>query len=743
MRRIKGIIVALCLFPATPVAWGGEVTGFVLVNADTDRDVRPLKDGATLDPVTDGESLSIRADVSGAVGSVRFDVDGRTVRIESTAPFAVGGDSRGDYAPWPIDPGRHTLTATPYAEAGGRGDAGKAMRITFTVAGRVPGAPPRRTKATPEKPRTEASATPVPPAVTLKPGTVAVSGELKRWHKVTLSFAGPAASETAEPNPFTDYRLNVTFRHGDTTMVVPGYYAADGRAADTGAAAGNVWRAHLSPPATGTWTWTASFRKGPNVAVAEAADAGAGAGHFDGSRGSFTIAPTDKTGRDHRGKGLLQYVGRRYLRFAGSGGYFLKQGADAPENFLAYADFDGDFKSDGQKDNFIKTWAPHVRDWRPGDPTWAGGKGKGIIGAVNYLASEGINAISFLTLNIGGDDRNVFPYRTYHERTRMDVSRLAQWEIVLEHMDRRGIYLHFKTQETENELLLDGGDLGSRRKLYYRELIARFAHHPALNWNLGEEINNASTRQKQSWAQYFHDHDPYRHPIVIHNGHPHYDLLGAESKLTGFSLQTNRPDFRRVHDRVADYINRSVKAGKPWVVACDEPGDASHALVPDEDDPAHDNARSNGLWGCLMAGGAGNEWYFGYKHAHSDLTCEDWRSRDLWWDQCRAALAFFNTYLPFWEMTSCDDLTGGKGSYGFAKRGEIYVVYTRSGAGAKLDLTGVKGAFEVKWYDPRKGGKLQDGSVRGVAGGGVRDLGKAPGQAGGDWAILVRRPSAR
>ena len=70
-----------------------------------------------------------------------------------------------------------------------------------------------------------------------------------------------------------------------------------------------------------------------------------------------------------------------------------------------------------------------------------------------------------------------------------------------------------------------------------------------------------------------------------------------------------------------------------------------------------------------MAGGAGNEWYFGYKHAHSDLTCEDWRSRDLWWDQCRIALAFFEKHLPFWEMASDDGKTAAKDDYCFSKPG--------------------------------------------------------------------------
>ena len=737
--RWAGTALVCCCAAATAAA-AGEVTRLTLIDASTDKAIRALSDGETIDLAKDGDRLNVRADVAGEVGSVRFAVDGKVVRTESTAPFALAGDRNGDYAAWDIGPGRHTLTATPYARPNGQGAAGKPLRLTVTVAGK-PGTSARR-PAPKRKPRAVEA---VAPAITMPPGTVKVAGEPKTWHKISLSFGGPAASETADPNPFTHYRLDVAFRLGEAVYRVPGYYAADGDAANTGAAAGNVWRAHFCPDKPGTWAWTASFRKGPNVAMSDEPDAGESAGPPDGATGTLTIAPTDKTGRDHRGKGRLQYVGQRYLRFAGSGDYFLKQGADAPENFLAYADFDGDFKSDGEKDNLVKTWEPHVRDWRPGDPTWRDGKGKGMIGAVNYLASEGMNVISFLTLNIGGDDRNVFPYLTYDEWLRMDVSRLGQWEIVFEHMDRQGIYLHFKTQETENECLLDGGDTGVERRLYYRELIARFAHHLALNWNLGEENGalgkvNQSTPQRKAMAQYFHDHDPYRHLIVIHNGKEPADLLGKTSAPTGYSLQTSRPDFRQVHGQVVQWIERSAKAGKPWVVACDEPGDASHALRPDADaGNSHNDGRVNGLWGCLLAGGAGNEWYFGYKHAHSDLTCQDWRSRDRWWDQCRFALEFFHKHLPFWEMAAADGLVSGKDNYCFARPGHVYAILLRTGGPADLDLGEAKATFALQWFNPRAGGGLQDGSVKTIAGPGKQSLGAPPSEPGLDWVVLVSR----
>ena len=386
-----------------------------------------------------------------------------------------------------------------------------------------------------------------------------------------------------------------------------------------------------------------------------------------------------------------------------------------------------------------------MSDWKAGDPTWAGNKGKGLIGAVNYIASEGINAMSFLTMNIKGDDKNVFPYTSYSERMRMDCSKLDQWEVVFEHMDHKGIYLHFKTQETENDQLLDGGSVGNQRKLYYRELIARFAHHLALNWNLGEE-NTQTTDQRQAMAQYFYDHDPYRHNVVLHTYPGSKDsvytpLLGTKSKLTGVSLQMSSSSFSDVHSGVVEWVKESAAAGKKWVVAVDEPGDASAALRPDNNPGnSHTDGRKNGIWGTFLAGGAGNEWYFGYKYDHSDLTCEDFRSRNKWWDYCRYALQFFeNNNVEFWNMSNDNGLSSASNDYCFADKGNEYVVYLKNGGTTNLDLRNATGTFTVRWYDPRNGGALQKGSVTQVTGGGTRSLGNAPSSSSADWVILVRK----
>jgi hypothetical protein len=420
------------------------------------------------------------------------------------------------------------------------------------------------------------------------------------------------------------------------------------------------------PDAVGEWTWKASFRQGRNISVSDD-DLESEPATFDGATGSFRVQPTDKSGRDFRAHGRLEYTGERYLRFAGSRQTFLKGGADSPENFLAFVEFDGTWsqkKTGAQPEHGealssgLHCYEAHAGDWHEGDPVWRGGKGRNIIGALNYLAGKGMNSVYFLTMNVAGDGDDVWPWTQPDERFFFDCSKLDQWELVFEHMTRQGLMLHVMTQETENDALLDSGELGLQRKLYYRELIARFAHHPALVWNLGEENVNTA-RQRKAFASWIRQHDAYQHPIVVHtypddkqNVYP--GLLGFEH-LDGPSLQISPQT--QVHAQTLEWIERSAKAGRPWFVCLDEIGPADTGVKPDAGDPEHFEVRWHSLWGNLMAGGAGVEWYFGYKYAHNDLNAEDWRSRDRMWDQTRHALEFFQRHLPFSRMSQADDLS--------------------------------------------------------------------------------------
>lgn len=579
-----------------------------------------------------------------------------------------------------------------------------------------------------------------------------LEGELKLWHRITVSFQGPDTSEDANPNPFTDYRLTVDFRHtaSGRTVRVHGFYAADGVAAETSATGGRVWQAHFLPDAEGEWSFHASFRAKPWIAIDPAPEAGAPAA-FDGAQGRFIIGPTDRKAPGLRGRGLLKYTGEHYLKFAGSGEYFLKGGADSPENFLAYFEFDGTYDSDsrfneGQSSTgkpFVHRYGPHVRDWEPGDPVWQKSKGKGIIGALNYLASKGMNSVYFLTYNIdGGDGKDVWPWTGPGVRDRFDTSKLAQWEIVFSHMDRLGLMLHVVTQETENDRKLGGSPgLNNIRKLYLRELAARFAHHPALVWNLGEE-NNTPDPDRKAIAAWIRDIDPYDHPIGVHThlnaARRFYNAILGSPHFEASSIQS---DMAFYHEEAVELRRRSAEAGRKWAIFHDEQSPADMGVLPDSVDPDHDIPRIEALWGNLLGGGAGVEWYFGYRFPHMDLDCEDWRTRDRMWDQTRIALEFFRRYLPFWEMEPVYPpfrVAEGSPARVFAKTGEVYAIQLPRGGSVQVALP--EGSYTVHWFNPRTGGELMQGDVQELNGGkGRRWLGLPPSERSRDWVVLIRK----
>jgi len=483
------------------------------------------------------------------------------------------------------------------------------------------------------------------------------------------------------------------------------------------------------------------------------------------AQGSFEIAPPAVTGdsRDFRGHGCLEYVDKHHLRFAQSGHYFLMRGAGSPENFLAFDGIDGTY-------DFAKTpefpslgidqlhhFGPHRADWQEGDPNWKdedGDDAKGIIGVVNYLAEQGLNSIYLMPFTYAGDGNDVWPWADPQTRDSFDVSKLDQWEWVFAHLQNRGIHIHMLLAETENESLFEvedgGAPFADTRKLYYRELVARFSHHLALTWDLGEETGwtddkggavgiGITTAQQKAFASHIRALDPYDNPIVIHE----IEIAEIYPQLAGFEDFEGPALQRHQHynQPIIEHLAMSVAGGRPWLVSMSEPLGWEYGLRPDVDDPMRDGPRKNVLWGVFMAGGAGVEWYAGWQNnaPTSDLSSEDLRVREKMWQQTKIALDFFNTYLPFQDMTAANDLVTGDGDYVFAQAGEIYLVYLRDGGNAAIDMSSTDGTYDVHWFDPRHGGELQSSSTTTLTGGQRVKLGAPPSAPDQDWAILLRR----
>ncbi len=541
---------------------------------------------------------------------------------------------------------------------------------------------------------------------------------LRGGEAATLCVTGPQVHEQDAYNPFWHYRLNVNVAWPGGAQTLRGYYAADGDAANTGARSGDQWCVRLQAFEPGVYTYEIQFERGDSLAIRPDAQRGeALPGH--GRKSSFRVElPSDGNVEDF---GWLRSGAAGYpeVGFAERRRTWLKSGTNSPENLLAYADFDGTFSSDSTK-TFVKTYAAHLRDTLSDDQRWGkrGERGRSLAGALNYLSREGVNSIYCIVNNIGGDGRDVWPYVAPDTLDRFDVSKLAQWERVFQQAENRGITLQILTQETENETLLDGGNTGPLRKLYYRELVARFGHHRRLIWNLGEENGFTpwapdhpfqSDAQRAAMVDWFADNDPYAHPVVIHTL-PNPDLhagvldpLLGKKGLAGISFQINAADT--VHETMLRWRAAAVASGHPWMLAMDEIGPWYSGSLPDALDVRHDTLRRAVLWGSLMAGAYGVEWYFGWLTAANDLNAEDFRLREALWRQTAAARRLMEG-LPVAQLTPADRLVGKTAWCMAGAPG--WLVYLPDGGSTELTVGAYDNvrALRARWFDPVTGREL-------------------------------------
>ncbi|MEM6889065.1 MAG: DUF5060 domain-containing protein, partial [Pseudomonadota bacterium] len=583
-----------------------------------------------------------------------------------------------------------------------------------------------------------------------------VSGELKKWHKVTIDFDGPLASE--ESQTFLDYRMDVTFTHAESgrVLTIPGFFAADGDAGNTGASTGDIWRAHFTPSETGEWSYSVSFRTGENIAGSLDPNAGI-ATSFDGASGTFSVDPSDKTGDDLRAHGTLEYDGDLYLTYAESGKNFIKSGSGGPESFLAYDGFDNTVNTVWNGGDTLKDYDPHLSDWNPGDPTWNGGEGKGIIGAVNYMAQTGINSFYMMLNSVGGDSRNVHPWsaegledipRNSTDQSFLplfqsyDVSKLAQWETVFEHMQQNGINLQFFLAENENDQLINNGDLGVEKAVFIREMIARFGHHNSVIWNFGEE-NSLMFDQLAAQSDYIRALDAYDHPLAFHMGR--WQRIGPErldvDDFHQLELERDVWDVYSVHmpgsqlvSQVSEWSTKSINNGTPQPLYWDEGSENGMGLEPDTD-PEQQATQRAFLWEALTQGAAGVSWYLG---PTDDLIEEDFRSRDNAYTWTTAVRKLWEQ-LPLEEMRSRDRWTLEDDNFAFADPGNIYVIYLPNGGPITLDLAAYSGTFDIVWFNPRADQPGFLGTVETVEAGSAVSLGAPHFDISEDWAVIVRR----
>ncbi|OEK08120.1 hypothetical protein A8C32_01275 [Flavivirga aquatica] len=590
--------------------------------------------------------------------------------------------------------------------------------------------------------------------------TVDVSGQkpYRKWDKIAVSLTLPTSISESNTS-FKNTRMDVLFTDPSGKKIrVPGFFAADGNAANTNAKSGKIFKAYLRPYKTGRWKYQVLYYTGNDVALKNVNQLPNPTHNLTGTIGNVTA--TNATLPDLRAKGRLQYQKtgtnnqRRYLKWAETGEHFLKFGPDSPENLLNYEGFDHDVNKNNCTNCTEHSFSPHSSDWNTGDPTWDGNKGKNLIGAVNYLKNQQMNSMSMSLF--GGDDTNVFPWTDPRDKFRYDVSKLEQWEIVFDHAEKNGLMLHFKLAEAENYKKLSFDQI----KVYYREMVARYGHHLAIEWNISEEYgkddnnNDAAPANVIPRINWLASIDPWQNHRVLHTypgRHEKYYnyLINNNAKLTGASVQSSRSNnYDDAYDGksgIKTWINKSKNNNIPWVVASDEQNPGDTGMFTSESISNYNvkiEARTKILWKGLIAGGAGVMWYGG---KNGDFRTENFNRFATLFDWSKIAiLQFFEgNALEYWKMQNNDALASGNKNRCLAQEGKTYIIYLENGGSSNLNLTGQSGNFKVKWFNPRTGGNLKNGSVRTITGGGNKSIGNPPNNANSDWVALVTKADIR
>jgi endoglucanase len=139
MKRflMLGTLGLLALGAALSQNGVGQVSSLTLIDADADEPIKafnPMVQNASINlNVLPSKLLNIQANVAGTVGSVRFELNGKVMRTDNGKPFALAGDTGGDFLEWQPAQGNYKLVATPFAQSNGGGAAGQPYTLDFKV----------------------------------------------------------------------------------------------------------------------------------------------------------------------------------------------------------------------------------------------------------------------------------------------------------------------------------------------------------------------------------------------------------------------------------------------------------------------------------------------------------------------------------------------------------------------------------------------------------------------------------
>lgn len=140
-KTLEGNFTANSQITVPVINPAGIITGFTLVDADSDKDISNLSNDSYLDIAQiKGLNLNIRVNTNPlTIGSLSIKLSGpiSDSRTENTAPYSLFGDNQGDYNGKALLEGLYTLEAIPFSEVNLGGTKGTPLSIKFSIGPKI------------------------------------------------------------------------------------------------------------------------------------------------------------------------------------------------------------------------------------------------------------------------------------------------------------------------------------------------------------------------------------------------------------------------------------------------------------------------------------------------------------------------------------------------------------------------------------------------------------------------------
>ena len=425
-------------------------------------------------------------------------------------------------------------------------------------------------------------------------------------------------------NPY-DLNFTGTFTHATSgrTLTQFGFYAGD-----------NTWKLYFMPDELGNWTFTTSSSD-PDL---------------NNKSGSFTCVSSGLPGK-------LIAQGKRWKNS------------------------DGKFVSP-----IMLPSGPYIR-----------GNSLGITSAfVNWAKNTaGAQIIGTTLLNFKGDKNY-----THSQEDRMYLDSAEGVEFYQPSWDRSNLFYDYLRDSEMGHYILIFSDDGSNPNKHgitansaaelrlFKYLVARFAPYPMVIWDSGIDIGET---RDNSWINnfvaWFHDNDPWKHPIASRTGGGSGGIHPAEADYysDGFKDTAFYNNF----------INAWNKRSVPTAYTDRWRENGSRGGPPDD--------LRKSVWESAVAGGQAL-----YITANEDFGyLEDTYATDLEVaPQLGYRTKFIDTQINnFGQLNPANELIlSGSNVRLAANPGEEYLVYLGSGGSTKIDLSGAPSvSFEIVWLNPKTG----------------------------------------